>query len=90
MGKNALKLIKGVISDNQLPFALLAVTNLHRRAQPLGQALLKARNVRISFGGFDRCRFATEPLTNQGLGLTNGETSCDNVSRPFNLLIFRK
>jgi len=63
--------------------------NLHRRAQALGQALFETRDIRISFDRFDRCRFATEPLSNQGLGLTNGETSCDNVSRPFNLLIFR-
>ena len=90
MGKNALKLIEGVISDNQLPFTLLTVANLHRRAQALGQALLETCNIRIRFSGFDRCRFTAQPLANQGLGLTNGEPPCDNVSRPFNLLIFRQ
>ena len=89
MGKDTLKLIKGVVSDDQLALALLTMANLHRRAQALGQALLETCNIRIRFGRFDRCRFATQPLANQGLGLTNGEPSCDNVSRPFNLLIFR-
>ena len=85
-----MKLVKGVISDDQLPFALLAVTNLHRRAQALGQALLESGDIRIRFGGFDRCRFAAEPLAHQRFSLTYGQASCDNVSRPFNLLISGK
>ena len=88
--ENALQLVERVIADDQLAFALLTMADLHRRAQALGQALLETGNIRV---GFDRLRgllFATQPLANQSLGLTYGQPSCDNVSRPFNLLIFRQ
>src|SRR3990167_3953198 len=90
VGQYALQFIQRVVANHQLAFALLPVLDLHRRAQALGQALFQTTDVRVAF---DRCfdlRFAVQPLAYQGLGLPYGQPSCDNVSRPFDLLFRRQ
>ena len=85
MCQNALQFVEGAVANHQLPFTLGSVLDLHGRAQTLCELLLQATDVRVGLG-CNRRRFGAQPLAYQGFGLTNGQATCDNMSRRFDLL----
>ena len=51
----------------------------------LREFLLETGDVRVALGRLAGLGFMVQPLPHQSFGLTDGEASCDKVSRPFDL-----
>src|SRR5690606_29370975 len=90
MRQHALQLVQGAVTDDQLPLALLAMANLHRRAQALGQPLFQSLDIRVEAFLAGRLVLILAPLAHQGLGQAHGQTAWDNMQRPSHLALGRQ